>query len=96
MRPRKKYDIPTIDRENNKQVELSIEAILQIIPLLIESRSVVNEIGTNLQIIPRDWYHKMHELSLRRPPNCTHLAVYSLYPPEVMAWEGPGRPKYDI
>ena len=86
---------PLIERIISK-LELSIEVILQIIPLLIESRSVVNEIGTNLQIIRRDWCRKIQELELRRPPNCTHLAVYSLYPPQVTASEGPGRPKYDI
>ena len=86
---------PLIERIIIK-LELSIEVILQIIPLLIESRSVVNEIGTNFQIIRRDWCRKIQELELRRPPNCTHLAVYSLYPPQVTASEGPGRPKYDI
>ena len=77
---------PLIERIISK-LELSIEVILQIIPLLIESRSVVNEIGTNLQIIRRDWCRKIQELELRRPPNCTHLAVYSLYPPQVTASE---------
>lgn len=77
-------------------LELGIEVIVQMIPSLYEIRNVVNEIAINLQIIRRDWCRKLHELELRSPPNCTHLAVYSLYPPRVIVSEGPGRPKYDI
>ena len=78
------------------KLEMSIEVLLQIIPFVNESRSTLNEITRNLQIIRHDWCHKLHELELRTHPNCTHLAVYSLYPLQVTASTGPGRPKFDI
>ena len=86
---------PVIERIISK-LEISIEFLLQIIPLVNESRSVLNEITTNLQIICHGWCRKLNELELRTPPKCTHLAVYSLYLPQVTASARPGRPKFDI
>ena len=44
---RNTISLPLIERIISK-LELRIEAILQIVPLLIEGRSGMNEIGTNL------------------------------------------------
>ena len=57
------------------KLEMSIEVLLQIIPFVNESRSTLNKITRNLQIIHHDWCRKLHKLELRTHPNCTHLAV---------------------
>ena len=65
-------------------------------PFISECKGELTEAAGNLRVLFHSWCRKLTERELRNTPNCTHLAVYLLSPPQRTVNGGPGRPKYEI
>ncbi|KAJ7383363.1 hypothetical protein OS493_028441 [Desmophyllum pertusum] len=78
------------------RLELAAKFVENILPFVNERKDELTEVASNLRILFHSWCRRLQELGLRNTPNCTHLAVYLLSPPESTVNIGPGRPKYEI
>ena len=78
------------------RLEVAEKFLEQILPVINERKDELGEAARNLKILYHRWCRKSQELELRGTPNCTHLAVYSVNPPETCQSNRPGRPKFRI
>ena len=79
------------------RLESAAKFVENILPIVSEFKGELTEVAGNcLRVLFHSWCRKLTELGLRNTPNCTHLAVYLLSPPERTRNGGPGRPKYEI
>ena len=78
------------------RLESAAKFVENILPIVNEYKGELTEAAGNLRVLFHSWCRKLTERGLRNTPNCTHLAVYLLSPPELTVKGGPGRPKYEI
>ncbi|XP_044183537.1 uncharacterized protein LOC122964112 [Acropora millepora] len=78
------------------RLESAAKFVENILPIVNECKGELTEAAGNLRVLFHSWCRKLTERGLRNTPNCTHLAVYLLSPPELTVKGGPGRPKYEI
>lgn len=78
------------------RLEVAVKFMEQILPILNERKDELSEAARNLKVLYHKWCRKLQELELRSTPNCTHLAIYSVDPPETWERTGPGRPEFKI
>ena len=78
------------------RLEAAVRFMEQVLPVVSECKDDLEEATINLKILFQRWCRKLQELDLRFTPNCTHLAVYSVRPPERCESAGAGRPKFKI
>ena len=77
------------------RLEVAVKFIEQILPILNEHKDELSEAARNLKVLYHRWCRKLQELGLRSTPS-THLAIYSVDPPDFCESTGPGRPKFKI
>jgi len=78
------------------RLESAARFVENVLPYVNERKEELTEVAGNLRILFHSWCRKLQELGLRNAPNCCHLAVYQVVPPERAVNPGPGRPKYEI
>lgn len=77
------------------RLEVAVKFLEQILPILNEQKDEMSEAARNLKVLYLAWCRKLQELGLRSTPS-THLAIYSVDPPDCCENTGPGRPKFKI
>lgn len=78
------------------RLDSAAKFVENVLPIVNEHKAELTEVANNLRVLYHLWCRKLTELELTNTPNCTHLAVYLLSPPERTVNRGPGRPKYEI
>ena len=78
------------------RLDAAAKFVENVLPVVNEHKAELTEVANNLRVLYHLWCRKLTEMELTNTPNCTHLAVYLLSPPERTVNRGPGRPKYEI
>ena len=79
----------SISRPLINRLESAAKFVENILPIVNECKGELTEAAGNLRVLFHSWCRKLTERGLRNTPNCTHLAVYLLSPPELTVKGGP-------